>query len=190
MSNPWTNSNPATGGQGNPNTTVVIADVPVDDNDAKVVNPDSDFDIYDSYKINNRYINPQRRHMLGVSSPAGFNGQSAAFVQLAAQTLLWIADWTALKKNNKPKIPDPTPADDNWVLLAKYYTPAMVIPNPADMTIPLFRISGTYVYGRKNPSAEVLVDTTFPRPPWVQDITDWRHPTEEMFEESITDALE
>lgn len=189
MSNPWTTDNPATGNQNNPNTTVVIGVVPVTDSLAKIVPPDSGTDIYDEYKIVNRYVNPQRRYMLGITSPAGFNGQSAAFVQLASQTMLWIADWTAMKTKSKPKIPDPTPADDRWVLLAKYWTPAMVIPN-ADGVTPMFRISGTYIYGLKDPSEETLIDTTFPRPPWVEETPAWRHPNEEMFEESISDALE
>lgn len=190
MSNPWTTDNPATGNQNNPNTTVTISPVPTDDFDARVIPPDSDQDIYTSYKISNRYVNPQRRYMLGITSPAGFNGQSAAFVQLASQTMLWITDWTALKTNSKPKIPFPTPADDRWVLLAKYWTPAMVIPNPTDGVTPLFRISGTYIFGLKDPSEETLVDTTFPRPPWAEDVPAWRHPTEDMFEASLSDALE
>ena len=100
------------------------------------------------------------------SNPIGVN--SVAFVQLAQPTLLWIADWSAARFNIQPTAPDPTPADPDWVLLDVHLEPSMLIL-AADAITPLYRLSGTYIYGHKNPAANTFDNINFSRPPWLSD---------------------
>lgn len=181
--------------QVNPNANVTVGVVPIDDTNSlysvpSIATPSESKEIFTDYEVVNRYENPQHRYMLGITSPSGFNGQSAAFVQLASPTLLWVSDWTALKWNGMPTIPDPTSQDDTWVLLAKYYQPAMLVINPADGQTPGYRISGTYVYGKKNPSTDVIDDISFARPPWIDNVPPRRPDSDEMYDDTLIDALE
>ena len=47
----------------------------------------------------------------------------------------------------------------------------MVTVGPDGVT-PLYRISGTYVYGCTDPSDDVFSDVVYPRPPWLIDAFD------------------
>lgn len=117
------------------------------------------------YHIEGRYEYDYRRYMMGVTSPGGFTGGTAAFVMLAAPTLLWIVDWTAEKVGDSHiTIPSPTTNDDEWVLLDKHCEPAKVILKPDGVTR-VWRISGTYVYGHQNPEPGDFSNVRFPRPP-------------------------
>lgn len=118
--------------------------------------------IFQDYWVEQRYESDGQRWMMPVCSPNGFDGDSVAFVQLAGGTLLWIIDWTAEKAGNAPSIPNPTLEDENWVVLDKHIEPAQLTKFP-DNTI-VYRISGTYVYGCKNPSSAKF---HYARPPWM-----------------------
>lgn len=127
--------------------------------------------IFNDYMVLSHYEGDKHRYMMGVTSPNGFQGNSVAFVQLASPTLLWIADWTASKVGSQPEMPSTTPADPNWVFLDEQHEPAM-ITLMADGRSVLYRISGIYIYGHKNPSENVITHVNFGRPPWMQDTTD------------------
>lgn len=131
------------------------------------------------YKLTNRYINPSQARMMGISSPAGFAGSTVAFIQLSAPTLLWICDWTALRSNSKPLLPNPNLINPDWVLLDKYISPFMV-GVASDMTMPLYRVTGRFIYGNKRPDPNLLADMSFPRPPWLDDVFD-RTLSQDMF---------
>jgi hypothetical protein len=132
--------------------------------------------VYADYLMSNRYVDDPNTYMMAIASPAGFNGQQAAFVQLAAPTLTVACDWTACHTDSPPVIPDTTPADSNWVFLGK--TPETVMPGVAvDGKTPIYRIKGTYFYGYKGPWTESLVVAVFPRPPWQQDVYQRTIPT-------------
>lgn len=127
---------------------------------------------FTEYVINNRFFHSPHTHCLGITSPNGFQGQSAAFVQMAATTLIWQADWTACKLGEQPEVPDPTPPSDDWVLLDSCIEPANMAPM-ADGHTGIYRISGTYWYGRKNPFStpkQFYEDVFFPRRPDIQDV--------------------
>lgn len=134
--------------------------------------------LFTDYEINNRFVSDLSRFMAGITSPDGFQGASAAFFQLARPRLLWVCDWTACRLNTPPEIPDPESQDPNWILLGR--TPAetakiIVLP---DGKTPVYRISGTYVYGHTNPNAKPHKDIFWGRPPWLQD----------SFERSLADG--
>lgn len=125
-------------------------------------------DIYTDYTVHNQYLSNPGLWYLGVTSPEGFQSLSTATVQTSTATLLWVCDWTASKLNNKPNIPSPKPTDANWELLSSFVEPYQIVV-AADGRTPLYRISGIYVYGHKNPPQAVL---SYGRPPWLQDVFD------------------
>lgn len=131
----------------------------------------SDPGITTHYQIRNRYHRDLGIYMNGVTSPNGFSGNSTAFFQLYAPTLLWIVDWTACRAGEDPDIPNPTPLDTNWILLDVMPQTTMIVL-AGDGETPLFRISGRYVYACKNPDANVYENVQYGRPPWIQDVVD------------------
>lgn len=118
--------------------------------------------VFDDYWIVQRYEKDKQRWMMPVTSPDGFDGDSVAFVQLAGETILWIVDWTGEKSGNAPSVPDPNLDDENWVLLDEHIEPAMLLKRPSGEIV--YRISGTYTYGCKNPSQAKM---HYGRPPWM-----------------------
>lgn len=135
--------------------------------------------VWVDYDISNRYEWNPSIYMNGVTSPNGFQGTSVSFVQLAAPTLLLISDWTASRLGYKPTSPSVTPPDD-WVLMAVFpeTAPSNVMP---DGETPVYRISGTYVFAHKNPSASnPFAQVSFPKLPYVQDKYSRRLNVEEM----------
>lgn len=118
--------------------------------------------IFTDYYIVQRYEKDKQRWMMPVTSPDGFDGDSVAFVQLAGETLLRIVDWTAERAGNAPPVPEPESQDSNLVLLDDHTEPAMLQKHP-DGTL-VYRISGTYFYGFKNPSQ---AKREYGRPPWM-----------------------
>ena len=153
------------------NANVVIAPIPPDDLLGKYADSAAGPGIYIDYTVRCRYLSCKRRYMLGITSPNGFQGQSAAFVQLAAPTLLWVADWTALRAVLQPEPPDSDPRDPNWILLDENYEPAQLAVYD-DGVSPAYRISGTYVYGCKLPETQVVRNVSYPRPAWLDDAFD------------------
>jgi hypothetical protein len=123
--------------------------------------------VWNDYWIVNRYESDGQIYMMPVTHPEGFDGDSVAFVKLAGGTLLWISDWTAEKTGAKPSIPKPDLQDENIVLLDTIVLPAQVLKRPSGEII--YRISGTYVYGFKNPSKATMY---YSRPPWMDKSVD------------------
>ena len=122
--------------------------------------------VYPDYEIRNRYEGDEHVYMMGITAPAGFQNQAAAFVQLAIPTVLWIADWTASLLGGKPFIPGAGSNNPNWILLDKHYEPGMIDTMPDGQTL-YYRISGTFVYGCVNPGPDIINILAFARPPWI-----------------------
>lgn len=169
MSDPFLLDSEPEANQAAPEASVTIADVPlVDDQGAIFASPGGDADIYTDYVVENRYAYSPGKRMLGVTAPQPYRGASAAFVTLRKPTLLWTADWTAARFNAQPDVPDPAAVDSEWVLLS-------VTPVSRNVTVgsdgkhKLYRISGTYVYGHKNPGDDAFARVQFGLPPYLSD---------------------
>jgi hypothetical protein len=183
------------------NARVIIADVPFDDNNGAY--QDQEFQPYTptsespwgDYVVRCRYHKSQRRYMLGVTSPntrtlstgGGASSSrfgSVAFVQLANPTLLWVVDWTAARVNSKPFAPNSRFYDPQWVLLDEQLEPGQIAVG-ADDRIPLYRISGFYVYGNTDPDPHVNLDAAFPVAAWVDSTKFDRSIPDYMFKDGI-----
>jgi hypothetical protein len=149
-----------------PAATVSFGPLGTDDNNALYVPETSG--IFSDYVINSRYEKDWHIYMMPITSPNGFQGASVAFAQLASFTALWIVDWTAERAGDQPKVPQPWSNDPNWVLMDEHYGPSM-LSLMGDGVTPIWRLSGTYVYGAKNPSTAMPY---YPRPPWMEDVFD------------------
>lgn len=139
-----------------------------DVDDLAQINVASEFGVWADYRVSSRYVNCPQVYMMPVTSPAGFQGTSVAFVQLAAPTTALVVDWTAAQWSAVPTLPNPDLYDSNWVILYKLPQTAMKIL-AADGVTPLYRVNGTYVYGQKSPAANVYDNVSFPQPPWMED---------------------
>ena len=137
--------------------------------------------IITDYEVRSRYYKDGSLFVMGCASPQGFRGVSAAFVQLAAPTLIWVADWTAQSSGERPPVPNPllflgrvelrtvgTSSGASWILLDEHYELAQ-IELEGDGVTPIFRLSGTYVYGCLNPNDVTVRDVRFPKSPYVED---------------------
>lgn len=124
----------------------------------------------DAY-VHNRYEGDKRRYMMGITSPDGFQGKSVAAVQLASPTLLWVSDWTMQRTGEVPDIPDPNLVPDDWVLLDVHYDPAP-LKLGRDGRTPIYRVSGTYVYGHLNPPENVHQAVLIACVPWIDQAGD------------------
>ena len=148
------------------NATITVGTVTQDDADAEF---ESDYTpgIFTDYFLTNRYEKDHHRYMMGITSPNGFQSQKAAFVQLAESTLLCITEWTACKVGTQPEIPDPeTGTETDWVLLDEDYDLDMVnVMTDGDTLV--YRITGYFVYGMRNPQDKTIKDVDYPRPPWL-----------------------
>jgi hypothetical protein len=139
-------------------------------------------EIWVDYEIRNRYVKDGHLYMMGTTSPVNTaNTDTAAFVQLARPTVLWITDFTASRFNHPPTVPHPDPENNDWVLLDVHYDlPQITVP--ADGQSPYYRISGTYFYGHVRPPTDTFSLAVFPRPPWLDDLPDRMFNSSEIFE--------
>lgn len=189
MALPFTSNNPQTPTQPNAAAlSVTIAPVLPDGAPAKgYVDPDpgDDISIFTDYQAVNRFERDYHRYMMPIASPQGFQGKSAAFVQLAAETVLWISDWTAARFHKQPLIPDPDTGSADFELLDVQLETSMLMIGP-DGDTPLYRISGVYVYGKRQSGASPLDGVSYPRPPWLQDIFDRSQPSVTLVKGLIT----
>ena len=155
--------------------------------------------VWTDYIVQNRYEDNRRIFMMANTIPGDYSPSllqgKVSFVQIAQPTLLWIADWTAARWKKRPKIPNPTVQDTRWVLLHKIIEPANATlgPNGVD---PLYRISGTYIYGHKNPLEDPISLMNFGRPAWMEEATISgveygidRRVTSTMYEDNIIDGF-
>lgn len=157
-------SNIEVGNEEGQEATVVSIEVADDPQDALYELDEIIDGVFTDYKIIHRIESDGQRFMMPVTSPDGFDGDAVAFVQLAGGTVLWIVDWTAEKVNAQPSLPDPDLGDENVVLLDKHWEPTNLLLKPSGNGAIVYRISGTYVYGLKNPN---LFKMYYSRPPWM-----------------------
>lgn len=139
------------------------------------------------YQIKNRYERDLHRYMMGISSPNGFQGASVAFVQLASPTLLWVAEWVATRLGGKPKIPNLSVQNPNWVLLDEHHEPGMVDVQPDGNTV-YYPHRGVFVYGHINPSAQMIQDINYACPPWIDPNRVSRTVDQSQLEQNMIDA--
>lgn len=165
----WTSDNPAAGEQTVTVAQVTFGPITPDDEAAKYEDASAEPSaIYPHYTAHNYFERDHHRYIMPIASPYGFKGASAAFVQLAQSTLVLVSNWTVLRAKIFPQAPDPDLSDSDWVLLDEHYNlPSITVIG--DGVTPLYRISGTYVYGHKNPSSLTSDELVFPRPPWLKD---------------------
>lgn len=122
--------------------------------------------IFADYLFINHYEQDRHIYMASQTSETPFNGSKVGFVRVGSNTLLWICEWTACQVGAQPQIPDPVPESTGWVLLD-------VQPSLAgkslitDGTSPIYRVSGVYIYGHKNPDPDIYKNAVFPLYPWV-----------------------
>jgi hypothetical protein len=164
---PPTAANQATSSYDVPEAEIAVGTIEIGDQDGKIL-PPATAGVWDDCVVVNRYAHRHGRYMAGISSPNGFNGQSVAFFQMWNPTLLLISDWTAQASNRQPEIPNPEPQDSDLVLLGDF-PELRNVEVAGDSVTPVYRISGVYVYGFKNPKASVYEDAVYPRPPWLKD---------------------
>ena len=125
---------------------------------------------YTDFVFKSKVCKDRRIHNLGVTSPGGFAGSSTVFVQLSAPTLLWVMRWTACRFGQIPEVPEPEPqSGSTWVLLKDSYEPGTVVLG-TDGATGLYRISGTYLYGARNPQPATVLNLRFSVPPWLKPI--------------------
>jgi len=125
--------------------------------------------VFTDYMVENRYEVRPHVFAMPITKTFSFSFQesSTAFVQLAEQTVVWIADWTASRINARPDIPSSIPQGAGWVLLDRRYEPAMIIVGP-DGRSPVHRVSGTFTYGRKRGHVfRPNTEPSHPAPPWL-----------------------
>lgn len=188
----YTETNPDVGPLDNPEVQINIGKIEFDDNGGKFIDDVQGSGLFTDCFIRNRYEKNPHTFMLPITSPNGFQNQKAAFVRLAEPTLVWISEWTIAKLGEKPIVPNPAPASSNWVLISanpaigESYDLPTILVGPDGVT-PLYRISGTYIYGCKNPDQDTIVDTNWPRMPWVVDDFD-RSLSSSLFASNIIDT--
>jgi len=139
--------------------------MPVKDTNS-IINQGNNQSVITDYRVRSRFERDFRRYQLGITSPTGFLGRTAAFVQLAAPTLLWVVDWTGCSFLDKPSVPDPYTVGLGWVLLDACLEPAAVTV-AVDGSTPLYRLTGTYVFGHELPGPLVYSNVRFPVAPWI-----------------------
>lgn len=172
MTVPFSEVNPDILDRDVPPANVVVEDFVFDDEQGRYLDDGENKSILDDWVILNRYEKDLHRYMLGITSPGGFNGESVAFVQIAAPTLLWIAEWTMSRYGSQcPPYPSPALNNPDWVLLDEHYEEPDISAS-ADGITGLYRISGVYVFGKRTPNADTNKDMSFPRPPNLEDVFD------------------
>jgi hypothetical protein len=184
---PYTFDNPDAGDQNIPILIVEGTTITSTDMLAQIKVRADDTGIYDDYEIKNRYEKDYHRYMMSVTSPSQMTQQCISVVQLGVPTLLWIADWTGKRVGGQPKLPEPSPQIENWVLLDEHYEPAM-LKLAADGVSAEYQISGTFVYACLCPNSRTIRDICFPRAPWIKDTFD-RSIKEEVMETEIINIL-
>ena len=147
---------------------LVVQQGPVtyDANPGQIADPGNYTGICVEYFFENSYENDRHTYMASQTSATPFNNSTVGFVKVGNPTTLWICEWTACQLGAKPMAPNPIPESSGWVLLDVQPTLAgkSIV---TDAQTPIYRISGVYVYGRKNPADNVYEDAVFPVYPWI-----------------------
>lgn len=163
---------------GSANVTIAEFNVSPDDHFAKFLNEqitDRDpSDFIADYLIRNYYVGDKHVYMSSLtvadedSESSTLDGDTVAFCQIANASLIWVCEWTACKVGSKPQIPSVDPDDPNFILLDEHYEvpEAPLIANGFDQ---IWRISGTFWFGHRKPSSNLMKHVRWPLPPWVRD---------------------
>lgn len=159
-------NNPAAGNETVPQVTITVGEVSKDGDTSKYKVSETAAENFGDYRVICRYENDALTYVVPVTSPNGFLGSSCAFCQLAAPTMILVADWTAERSLKPPRIPNPSAMPAGWVLLDRVFEPGVIELSPNGQT-PVYRISGVYVYGLSNPHPLGTPDVTYPKPPWL-----------------------
>ncbi len=178
-------------GVGSDPVSATIEVGPVEFTDQKAAFINTENGVWDDYAIVSRFEQDRHLYMMGVTSPNGFQSSSSgrskvAFAQLAYPTVLWIIDWTAQRTNQKPTIPKPELQDPNWVFLDEFLEPGMIVVM-ADGEVPVYRISGTMIYGHKSPENFVMLNAKFTLPPWLDPARFDREITPSMWQSGLVE---
>ncbi len=133
----------------------------------------NDLAMYPDYQIRGRYESDPKLFMMSATANSSLGSQSQqsslpsiAFVQLAMPTLLWVVDWTICRLSDQPVAPSPTPATSDWTVLGQQYHTAAIMLSP-DGTTPIYRFSGTYIYGCNISTTDVFEKCRFAIPPYI-----------------------
>lgn len=151
---------------------IVVEPIDHDAEDSIIETPQDHAAATVDYQVRVLYVGNPHIYMMANTHPGSAEESivlpyTVSFVQLAAQTLLWRVDWTVGQWKTKPKIPNPNQdTDSNWVLMKKNYEPGMVTHNPDGETL-FYRISGTYWYGHRNPTGDIIGYANFAAAPWL-----------------------
>lgn len=165
---PWTTPPTTPQVESSPVITISVGEVNFTDTDARVVEEAQANSIIDDYTVFSHYEKDRRTYQIPLSSPGDIDGDTVAFVALSRTTLLWVVDWTVQSSRAKPKAPAKS-SNNRFIWLDEWLEPAQIGLGP-DGETPVYRLSGTYFYGCRNPSAELREDISFPLPPWIQDV--------------------
>jgi hypothetical protein len=154
-----------------PELIVNQGSVTYDDNAGQIIDPNNYAGVFANYFFENHYEQDLHTYMASQTTSTPFNGSLVGMVRIGGPTLLWVCEWTACQLGALPTAPSPVPESSGWVLLD--IQPTLAGKSIAeDGVSPLYRISGVYVYGHKNPNADVFKDAVFPVYPWVADTSD------------------
>ena len=155
--------------------------------DGKFATPPDNGSVYPTYKVRHRYEGDPHIYMLGTTADPTASPYSdpVAFVQLSQETRLWICEWSATRWGEKPKMPDYRIADTGWVFMKAIFQPEQTLVG-ADGVSVVYKVSGTYIYGRRRPSPLITSEMTFPVPPFFDGITNTeRSFSADMFQQGI-----
>ena len=166
-----------------PNVTVTVGQVSTEDGltHYSVGDDVNGRGIHTDFRVRNRYEGDHQIYMIPLTTPIAFQGETVAFCQLAAKTLLWIAEWTACRYTVKPRIP--STSVDGWILLDEHLELGTVTVTGDGIT-PLYRISGVYVFGHTKPTLSMYKYVQFAKVPWIDNTFD-RQVTEAMFQNDL-----
>lgn len=155
-------------GMNSPSLSITWGRVSPDDNSSAFLVP-SKPGIMTDYMIHSGFEKDHHVYMLGITSPQGFQGDSVAFVQLAAPTMLYVVRWTASRWGQIPKAPDPYMIGNGRILMDEHYDTVPILVN-AGGQVPLYRWSGVFIFGAKAPKKRGVDEVSFPRHPDIADV--------------------
>lgn len=123
--------------------------------------------LYTNYLVTKRLENPPHVFQMPVAKMVSSPAASSVFIQTAAPAARMYVDWTAERVGGQPDLPTPnlrkpdgTP-DTNAVLVGKTFGAANV-EHGGDGENARYTISGTYIYGFKDPDVVTLTPAMTP----------------------------
>ncbi len=120
--------------------------------------------------IHNHFMRDNHVYLASLTVPEPYEGATVGAVRLGGATLLWVCEWTVcqlVSPGQHPPVPDPSPPP-GWLLLDVRAVPAMTSLGPSGLD-GVYRIAGSYVYGKVAPSDNPFDDVAYPYAPWLKD---------------------